>query len=592
MSLRFSIVMIAKNEAKTLKRLVDSLQEFMARGGETVLLDTGSTDGTPALARNLGITRVEEVGERFITKIDEETAKQINKRFVKKNEAPVVSTDQKLFNFAAARNYSASLASNDMIATMDCDEAYTKFNIDALEELIASGAEQFLYNFVFSHDQFGNEAIKFNQSKFYNRKKAFWTGIVHEVLSSSVQPVFVGEDIIKLEHWQKPGGDHRSRYITGLALDCFENPENDRNSHYFAREMLWTGRPYSAIAEFERHIKMNKWLQERAQSMIFVGDAYEMLGKEDEQIESYQKAFTTDGSRRGPLMRLANLYRNKEDFQRAGCYAAAAMEIAANGFYADDLIEYRDGPHDILAWSNYWLGNKDASKLHFDRALSLSPLNTKYLYNYRNFYSLPKISIIAPVIGRPGGTQLLLDSIRKLNYPAELIETCLLTDEPRIGVPRRLKEGVEKTNGEWIIYAANDMEFTPDSVMIAYLDALKHNCRLVAFNCGPLSHDLGNICEHFLIKRSLISEIGGDIFDVEFDHVGVDNLLWAKCAKIFTAKYCAEAIIKHHHFSRGRPIDEVDNIAAIHNEKDRVLLVKKLEELNAAWPLAGRRHDT
>ena len=44
--MNFSVVMIAKNEVKTLPRMFRSLREFQARGGKIVILDTGSTDGT------------------------------------------------------------------------------------------------------------------------------------------------------------------------------------------------------------------------------------------------------------------------------------------------------------------------------------------------------------------------------------------------------------------------------------------------------------------------------------------------------------------------------------------------------------------
>ena len=78
---KFSIVFIARNEAKTLPNAIKSLKEFMDRGGDVNLVDTGSTDGTPDLARSLGC-RVKEVGDIFRHTIDEETAKAINEKFI------------------------------------------------------------------------------------------------------------------------------------------------------------------------------------------------------------------------------------------------------------------------------------------------------------------------------------------------------------------------------------------------------------------------------------------------------------------------------------------------------------------------------
>jgi len=130
---KFSIVAIAKNEANTLPRLFSSIQEFLSRGGEFVLLDTGSTDNTVEIAKKGGAV-VYEVGEKFITIIDQDTAKAINDKFIVENEPPIVFAGSKLFDFAAARNYVTNLSSNNFVVTMDCDEAYSTLNIDRASE--------------------------------------------------------------------------------------------------------------------------------------------------------------------------------------------------------------------------------------------------------------------------------------------------------------------------------------------------------------------------------------------------------------------------------------------------------------------------
>lgn len=373
----FSVVLIARNEAKTLPRLVESLKEFQASGGEIILVDTGSTDGTAELARSVGC-RVEEVGERFLMTVEEEQAQAINRRFVQPGELPVVKAADRLFDYSAARNYAASLASCDICAMPDCDEIYTRLNLAAINEQIAAGAEQLEYNFVFSHDEFGNEAIKFLHCKFYDRRKLKWTGVVHEILAGSAKRVQLPESIIKLEHWQQQS-DHRIRYLTGLAVDCFLNSDNDRNSHYFARELLWTGRYRSAIREFERHIAMNRWQPEKAQSRIFIGDALMNMGRTEEALASYHAALVIDSSRREAWIRLAEHYWKQNDHQRTACYASAALAISTQGFYADNAAHYTHLPHEMLYWALWYLGDKEGSRHHFERALGYQPNNPKYL---------------------------------------------------------------------------------------------------------------------------------------------------------------------------------------------------------------------
>ena len=85
-----------------------------------------------------------------------------------------------------------------------------------------------------------------------------------------------------------------------------------------------------------------------------------------------------------------------------------------------------------------------------------------------------------------------------------------------------------------------------------------------------------------MIRRDLVPEIGGEIFDTEFHHVGVDNLLWAKCKKKGEEYRSTNAVMIHHHFSKPNqnvPMDEVYQEGWRRAKEDRELLQKKLKEL-------------
>lgn len=381
--MNFSVALIARNEAKSLPGLVASLSEFQNRGGEIVLVDTGSTDDTVKVAKSLGC-KVFEEGNRFQMTLTKDIADQLNARFVIDNEEKIVQPGDTLFKYCEARNYAATVASNNVVAMPDCDEAYTSLNLDEIEKAISSGVEQFEYQFVFSHDANGKPAIQFRHCKFYDRRKLHWVGMVHEVLQGDAKRAYLDESIIKLEHWQAPQ-THRSRYLAGLSLDCFLDPKNDRNSHYLGRELVWTGRPKSAIKELIRHTTLGGWLAESAQSMIFIGDAYLNLGNEDLAAEWYNKAFITDGSRREALMRLAQLSFRKDDPQKTACYCAAAFEIPWSDFYANHMANYTYEPHELMYWAAWYLGDRNKSKIHYDLAVSYFPNNPKYIHD-RQFY--------------------------------------------------------------------------------------------------------------------------------------------------------------------------------------------------------------
>ena len=361
---KFSVVLITRNEIKSLPKCIASLSEFLACGGEVVVCDTGSTDGTADFGR-LCKLNVHEVGEKFIKVIDKETADKINERFIVSDEAPIVKEGNRLFDFASARNYCTSLAKNDFVFTMDADEEYTKLDISAINKLIDEGYQQFEYQFVFAHDGYGRPSVQFVQSKAFDRRVVQWSGVVHEVLGGQNAKIkYLDESVAKLEHWQIPGGEHRGNYLVGLALDCFENQDKDRQSHYFARELMWTGHPKSALKEFERHITMNGWLTERAQSMIFMGDCYGMLNQAEKQVEMYNKAFYLDPNRREALIKLARFYKSNNQPQLVIHYAKASLDIPWSDYYANDKAMYEQEPYELLYWAYGWVGDVANAQKH------------------------------------------------------------------------------------------------------------------------------------------------------------------------------------------------------------------------------------
>ena len=572
--MNFSVCLIAKNEEKTLPRMIGSLSEFQKEGGEILVLDTGSTDDTAQVARNLGCIVV-EVGDKFRIKIDKELADKINKHFIVGDEGEVVKDGESLFDFASARNHIADFAKNDMIATPDCDEIYTKLDLNKVQEEIKKGAEQFEYQFVFSHDANGNPVIKFMHSKFYNRKKLKWVGIIHEVLQGDARRVYLPEDVIKLEHYQNEK-TNRTGYIKGLAIDCFQNPENDRNSHYFAREMMYWGKYKSAIKEFEKHIAMNRWQTEKSQSQLYVGDCYRDLKDTDSMLKWYLKSFDTE-ARREPMMRLAEYYYKQGKYQQVVSYCEAALAISQVPFYSNFQPYYENVPHELAYIAYWWTGNKTKSKEHFDKAIAMCPTHPRYLHDRMFYEDLPMVSFIIPTLGREEGLKRCVDSIKKLDYPQDKIEVIIKQDsfEKRTGVPKLLQVGALKSKGQWIVFASDDVEFTPNSLREA-LNIGKDG--FVTFNTGPVLPDEGNICEHFMIRRDIFTKIG-EIFDTDFYHVGVDNLLWAKMKKLGIAKRSDKAIVNHYHFSKGGKMDDTYSLGWSHVKEDRELLKRKLVEV-------------
>ena len=348
----FDIVSIMRNEANTLPRLLRSLEDFKQRGGLYYILDTGSTDDSVKIARDWGCI-VEEAGEKYLHTIDIELADKINERFIGEETVKIVKEGDKYFDFASARNASSELTNNNWVCTVDCDEEFTVFDIDKINEAISDpNLAHCEYRFVFAHKPDGSPAVQFTQSKFFDKTKIEWKNIVHEVISpinGGGSRTYLPDDIFLLEHWQQQGDRHS--YLKGLAVDCYLHSDSDRNSHYFARELMYSGRFNSAIKEFKRHVEMNGWEAERAQSMIHIADCCGFLGKETEKIEWLHRAFDLNGEKNEALVKLADHYARKADKKRALAYAKAALEIPYTGFYADNMENYFSKPLDIISWA-------------------------------------------------------------------------------------------------------------------------------------------------------------------------------------------------------------------------------------------------
>ena len=83
-----------------------------------------------------------------------------------------------------------------------------------------------------------------------------------------------------------------------------------------------------------------------------------------------------------------------------------------------------------------------------------------------------------------------------------------------------------------------------------------------------------------MIRKDIIEKTG-DVFDTDFWHVGVDNLLHAKMKKLGIFKRAEKAVVLHNHFTKGAEMDEVYKVGwdQVKVDEDRALLEKKLSEL-------------
>lgn len=369
---RFSIVVLTRNEAWALPRLLWNLEDFIERGGEVLVLDTGSTDATVAIAQKRGC-RVELAHDQFDAVLDDTQAAEIERRFARGEEGPLVTAGQRLFHFADARQHAGLRVANRFVLQLDASDEVPALDIDAFDRWIDSaGVDSFEYN-----QRYGNIGLRI--ARFYDRTRYHWEGRVHELLSTSGRADTAAASRMRCDPTQLLVRHHKDEtkernYLAGLALHVLECPQKSRWWHYLGRELFYLRRYESAIAALEKHASMeDAWPAERSQSLCFMGETLEALGRVGEAKEAYRRAIALDLTRREPLLRLATACCRSGEFEVAAHWASQSLTIPHTNAYPEVEANYTWIPHSLLYWCLFWLGQKDEARAHWEMYLSLVP---------------------------------------------------------------------------------------------------------------------------------------------------------------------------------------------------------------------------
>jgi tetratricopeptide (TPR) repeat protein len=391
--LNFSVAIIARNEAHALPRLFRTLKDFRRRGGEVVLVDTGSTDRTAQKAR-AARCRVEEVGPQFDATLEETQVQAITAQFAKNGEGPLVRVGQRLFHFAQAREYATALARTDFVLHLDASDEVLALDLDSLHEHIRTGhVARFEYWREATSANAPAGAVTYHSSWFYNRWLYHWEGHAHEAIypnapsaTSSLRTINCTKQQVLIRHTKDPTKPRH--YLGSLALNLIADPGNPRWRHYLGRELYYYGWYRSALPVLEEHAALpDAWTAERSESLCLAGACYEALRQPTEAATCYSRACTLDATRREPLLRLAELFRKQGDLRGSVTYAATALTVPRTNGYLEREANYTYLPHAILYWGLFWLGQKREARQHWEACLQLAPDNL-YFQQHAKLFNL------------------------------------------------------------------------------------------------------------------------------------------------------------------------------------------------------------
>jgi len=393
--MKIAVVSIALNEEAFVRRWAESCKDADYR----YIMDTGSSDNTVKVAKECGVT------------------------VIKKKITP--------WHFANARNHLLDLLPDDIdwIISLDLDEILDEGWRAHLEKVPNDGSvnrprytytwnwKQRFYlpdgsdDIVKTMNTPNNEGLVYKGDKIVRRFSHRFVNAVHEVnvTREGIQEL-QGSTDLRIRHF---ADDTKSRgsYLPLLIMDVAENPENDRNTYYLAREFMYVGRKEESVAEFKRHLSLKSatWSAERAFSMRYIAQQVP-----NEKEHWLLRACAEYPHGREPWVDLAQHYHNVGNW--AGCFYAAtqALSLTNKGdAYLTEAHSWGWAPHDLLALSAAHLGLADVAVQAGKAALSYAPDDQRLKDNlYFYMKANARVNVIIPTKNNVEGLTLLIGQLK------------------------------------------------------------------------------------------------------------------------------------------------------------------------------------
>ncbi|NEP19078.1 MAG: tetratricopeptide repeat protein [Leptolyngbya sp. SIO4C1] len=377
-----SVCMIVKNEAEALPRCLGSVQGVAAL--ETVVVDTGSTDGTPQIAATLG--------------------------------AKMIAFDW-ADDFAAARNASLAAATGDWILVIDADETLTAAGRTYLQQLLAecsaAGSAASLLLVTWLRQELNARQAPYTQVArlFRNHPAIQFEQPYHETVDRSVEAVIAAEpswqiaqtDIVAMTHtgytpaaiaaqhkferaqrlleqalaqspqaalYNKLGALYGEQGDWAKSLSLLEQglsqPECDPITyaelcHHAGMACRHLNQPARALAYYQRALASSVLPQLKLGTYINLGSLLKQQGQLEAAIDAFTAALCIDDS-------LPVVHYNLGVAQRARGQLAAAIAAYQKAIELDP--SYAEA-YQNLGVSQFKLGRLPQSAVAFQTAIAL-----------------------------------------------------------------------------------------------------------------------------------------------------------------------------------------------------------------------------
>jgi glycosyltransferase involved in cell wall biosynthesis len=346
--MKVAVYTIAKNEEQFVDRWYDSAKD----ADYIYIADTGSTDKTIKLAKKLGIK--------------------------------VIDISISPWRFDDARN--AALAAipldADYCIALDMDEVLIPGWKEELQKAHAEGWTRPRYKYTWSWKEDGTPGLEYGGDKIHARKGYRWKHPVHEVLVTNSSAETQGWLDLQIHH-HPDSTKSRGQYFDLLKLSVQEDPHDDRNAFYYARELFFYNQLNLAAQEFKRYLALPTalWNAERARAYRYLAQC-----EPSNTQEWLHKAIDEDPNRREALVDLSMYYYNNHMWEECNEYAKESLEIKNKPLdYLCEEFAWGSLPHDLVSISAYNLGYLEEAITYAKLALEIDPHNQRLLNNLKHY---------------------------------------------------------------------------------------------------------------------------------------------------------------------------------------------------------------
>jgi len=354
--INWSLSVIVKNGAEHIAQTLESAKVFC---DELVVVDTGSTDDTVAIAKAHGAR---------------------------------VFHFEWIDDFSAARNEAIKHCRGKWIIWLDCGDIIppkASSGFLSLKDHLAKTVEK--VDFVWCNinrgiTDDGAVVFKFNTPRVFRKATGTqWIGAVHEYLDFSNQNAMLWQDAwvddpLALNN----APTERNIKILRRLLD--EGDTTTRTAYYYANELRDHKRWAEAVEAYDHFLNMNYFSWEHYDSLISLGNCHRQLGSEEASCDAYFRALRFDASRAEAFMALGDLAYEKQNWRSAMAFykACVGMVRPIEGFVLETCYTWL--PHDRLAVCYGNLGMLDDAIAATNEALRLQcPERSRLFMNLTMF---------------------------------------------------------------------------------------------------------------------------------------------------------------------------------------------------------------